>query len=100
MILAMFRFVLLTWGLVLAWGWWLFAVKSTALAVGSGVLLGAITLTLAVVMYRRSSRLRGEHEYVNARLEYHSNASKSHWKRAETARGDDGGAEMSLGGGL
>jgi hypothetical protein len=96
----MFRFVVLTWGLVAGWGWWLFAAKSTTLAVVIGILLGAITLTLALIMYRRSRRLRGEHEYVNARLEYHSNASKSHWKRAKPSRGDDGGAEMSLGGGL
>ena len=96
----MIRFVVLTWGLVIGWGWWLFAAKSSAATLVIGLLLGVITLALAGAMFRRSRRFRSEHEHVNARLEYHSKAGSRHWQRSKPARGDDGGAAMSLGGGL
>ena len=66
-----------------------------------GVLLaGGATLSLFIFMIRRSNRLSGGHEHVNARLEYHQGFSKARWKRSKPARGDDGGGEFSIGRGF
>lgn len=93
----MIRFLLATWGLTFGWGWWVFAPKSaTARLVGLAVLIAATTV-LALAMRARSRRLRGDHEYVTARLEYHSGFSRGRWRRTETARGDDGGSEITMG---
>jgi len=95
----MIRFVVVTWGLVGGWLWWLFAPKGAALSVAALAVLGLLTLWLGTAMMRRARRLRGDHEYVNARLEYHQGMSRDRWRRAEPARDDDGGSEFTLGGG-
>jgi hypothetical protein len=93
------RFVLFTWGLVAGWGWLLFGVRTPGAAFAGAALLGAATLIGAAFMVRRARRLRGGHEYVNARLEYHAGNSSRVWRRARPARDDDGGSELTLGGG-
>jgi len=95
----MLRFMVVTWGLVGGWLWWLFAPKSGAATVAGLLVLAAVTFGLAVLMMRRSRRLRGGHEYVNARLEYHQGMSRDRWRRAAPAREDDGGRELTLGSG-
>jgi hypothetical protein len=95
----MLRFVVVTWGLVGGWTWWVFAPKDGVASLVGAILLGSATVVLAWVMVRRSSRLRAGHEYVNARLEYHSGMSSGRWKRARPARDDDGGSELTLGSG-
>ena len=96
----MLRFVIVTWGLVAAWLWWIYAPKSTAATVIGAVVLVAASITLGVLMTRRSRRLRGRDEFVNARLEYHSLGGRRHWRREKPARDDDGGRELTLGGGF
>jgi hypothetical protein len=93
------RFLLFTWGLVIGWGWLLFGARTAPTAIVGAVLLGSVTLGIAVHMFRRAGRLRAEHEYVTARLEYHAGNSSRVWRRARPARGDDGGSEFSLGAG-
>lgn len=96
----MIRFIGFTWGLAGAWAWLLFTDGGRDAGVlGYGAVLGA-TLGLFVFMVRRSNRLSGGGEYVNARLEYHQGFSKARWKRNKPARGDDGGSEFSIGRGF
>lgn len=91
------RFFVTTWGLTIGWGWWLLAPKAAGTRIVGLVVLLAMTAILGGGMTRRSRRLRGDHEYVNARLEYHSGFSRGRWRRTETARGDDGGSEITMG---
>jgi hypothetical protein len=93
------RFLLFTWGLVAGWGWLLFGAGTAGTTIAAAMILGGVTLALAVHMFRRAGRLRGEHEYVTARLEYHAGNSSRVWRRAHPARDDDGGAEFTLGAG-
>ena len=94
------RFVIITWGLAAGWAWLLFGQKSATSGIAGGIVLAAITLGVFGYMVRRSTRLSGGHEHVNARLEYHQGFSKNRWKRAKPARGDDGGSELTLGKGF
>jgi hypothetical protein len=96
----MVRFIAFTWGLAAAWAWVLFTDggRSTGFVGLLGVL--AATLGLFVFMVRRSRRLGAGHEYVNARLEYHSGFSQGRWRRDRPARGDDGGSELDVGRGF
>ncbi len=93
----MIRFFVTTWGLTIGWGWWLVAPKNPTVRVLGFVALAVATAVLAVGMNRRARRLRGNDEHVTARLEYHSGFSQGRWRRTDTARGDDGGAEFTLG---
>lgn len=93
----MIRFLLATWGLAFGWGWWVFAPKGGGVRLVGLLVLAAGTALLAVAMRRRSHRLRGDHEYVTARLEYHAGFSRGRWRRTDTARGDDGGSEFTMG---
>ena len=95
----MIRFIVVTWGLAAGWAWWLFAQKGSLANVGGGVLLGVCTVGVFAHMVRRSNRLSAGHEHVTARLEYHRGFSNDRWKRSKPARGDDGGSELTLGGG-
>lgn len=94
----MIRFMLSTWTVAFGWGWWVIAPKSGVTRVVVLLILTASTTALALMMQARSRRLRGDHEYVTARLEYHSGFSRARWRRTDTSRGDDGGSELSLGG--
>jgi len=94
----MIRFIAFTWGLGAAWAWLLFSQKSTVANVLGIIILSGATVGLFGFMIRRSNRLSGGHEYVNARLEYHQGFSKGRWNRSKPARGDDGGSEFTIGG--
>lgn len=94
----MIRFIAFTWGLSAAWAWTLFTDSGRGTSPLGPSLLGAITLGMFVYMVRRADRLRGGHEYVTARLEYHRGFSQDRWKRDKPAQGDDGGSEFTLGG--
>ena len=96
----MIRFVAFTWGLAGAWAWMLFTDSGRNAGILGYVLVLGATLALFVYMVRRSNRLSGGTEHVNARLEYHQGFSKARWKRNKPARGDDGGSEFSIGRGF
>ena len=93
------RFFLATWGLAAGWLWLIFAARGAATIVASVVLVVA-SAWLGRSMVLRSQRLRGERDFVNARLEYHQGMSKDRWRRTKVASGDDGGSEFTLGGGF
>jgi hypothetical protein len=95
----MFRFIAFTWGLAAAWAWVVFTDSGRSTGLIGFIAVGSITLGLFFFMVRRSNRLSGSHEYVNARLEYHRGFSQNRWKRSKPARGDDGGSELTLGSG-
>lgn len=95
----MLRFVATTWTLVAGWLWWAFVPKGGGATIVGGLMLAVCSSALLAVMVRRSRRLAGHHEHVNARLEYHQGMSRDRWRRAKPARGDDGGMELTLGSG-
>lgn len=96
----MLRFIAFTWGFAAAWAWLLFTESGRSTGAVGYVILGGATLGLFAHMVRRSKRLAGGDEYVNARLEYHRGFSQDRWRRAKPAKGDDGGGEFSIGRGL
>lgn len=96
---AVLRFIAFTWGLAAAWAWLMFTGGGRAAGLAGLLVVGGATLAAFVHMVRRSNRLRGGHEYVNARLEYHRGFSRDRWRRSRPAQGDDGGSEFTLGSG-